>query len=101
MGKDNDMRLSGMLLPISALPSNYGIGCFSKEAYEFVDTLKNAGSPCGRFCHSDRPVTGIRRTSRSPLLPEIHILLIWRHWSRMAFWEDWNVKEQISGLEIP
>ena len=37
------MRESGILLPIFALPSKYGIGCFSKEAYEFVDQLKAAG----------------------------------------------------------
>ncbi len=37
------MRKSGILMPISSLPSKYGIGCFSKEAYEFVDFLKLAG----------------------------------------------------------
>ena len=31
------MRLSGVLLPVSALPSNYGIGDFGKEAYKFID----------------------------------------------------------------
>ena len=39
------MRECGMLLPIASLPSKYGIGCFSKEAYEFVDQLKE-----GIFC---------------------------------------------------
>ena len=37
------MRASGVLLPISSLPSAYGIGSFSKEAYEFVDQLKAGG----------------------------------------------------------
>ena len=37
------MRASGILLPIFSLPSEYGIGCFSKEAYEFVDFLKASG----------------------------------------------------------
>lgn len=36
-------RESGILLSIASLPSRYGIGCFSKEAYEFVDQLKEAG----------------------------------------------------------
>ena len=36
-------RTAGILLPISSLPSKYGIGCFSKAAYEFVDWLKEAG----------------------------------------------------------
>ncbi len=31
------MRLSGVLLPVSALPSDYGIGDFGKEAYKFID----------------------------------------------------------------
>ena len=37
------MRACGVLLPVSSLPSPYGIGCFSKEAYEFVDQLVQAG----------------------------------------------------------
>ena len=36
------MRRNGFLLPISSLPSKYGIGSFSKEAYEFVDILEKA-----------------------------------------------------------
>ncbi|MBF1050591.1 MAG: 4-alpha-glucanotransferase, partial [Peptostreptococcaceae bacterium] len=31
------MRLSGVLLPVSALPSDYGVGDFGKEAYKFID----------------------------------------------------------------
>ncbi len=40
------MRQCGVLLPVASLPSAYGIGCFSKEAYEFVDRLKEAGQSC-------------------------------------------------------
>ena len=36
-------RGAGILLPISSLPSPYGIGSLGKEAYEFVDRLKEAG----------------------------------------------------------
>ena len=36
-------RAAGILLPITSLPSKYGIGCFSKAAYDFVDWLKDAG----------------------------------------------------------
>ena len=39
-------RSAGILLPISSLPSPYGIGCFSQEAYDFVDWLKEAGQTC-------------------------------------------------------
>ena len=36
-------RAAGILLPITSLPSKYGIGCFSQSAYDFVDWLKEAG----------------------------------------------------------
>ena len=36
-------RYAGVLMPISSLPSRYGIGCFDKAAYEFVDWLERAG----------------------------------------------------------
>ena len=42
------MKTSGILLPIFSLPSDYGIGCFSKEAYKFVDFLEEAGQMCIR-----------------------------------------------------
>ena len=36
----------GILLPISSLPSKYGIGSFGKEAYEFVDFLADTHQKC-------------------------------------------------------
>ena len=36
------MRKSGILMHISSLPSDYGIGTMGKEAYKFVDFLKSA-----------------------------------------------------------
>ena len=36
-------RASGVLMPMSALPSPYGIGSMGKSAYQFVDFLKAAG----------------------------------------------------------
>ncbi|MBP3427722.1 MAG: 4-alpha-glucanotransferase [Clostridia bacterium] len=36
-------RAAGILLPITSLPSRYGVGCFSKSAYDFVDWLRDAG----------------------------------------------------------
>ncbi len=37
------MRESGILFPVFSLPSRYGIGSFSREAYEFVEFLEKAG----------------------------------------------------------
>ncbi len=39
-------RVSGILLAISSLPSEYGIGCFDSAAYRFVDWLCAAGQSC-------------------------------------------------------
>ena len=36
-------RTSGVLLPISSLPSPYGIGTLGEEAYQFVDFMKGCG----------------------------------------------------------
>ena len=37
---------SGILMPISSLPSEYGIGSFGKSAYAFVDFLKETKTKC-------------------------------------------------------
>ena len=50
-------RSSGVLLSVTSLPSKYGIGCFSKEAYDLVDWLVKAGQtwwqilPLGPTCY--------------------------------------------------
>lgn len=55
------MRSSGILLPISSLPGKYGIGTFGKEAYSFIDFLKNANQhywqilPLGPTTFGDSP----------------------------------------------
>lgn len=37
------MRESGILMHITSLPGPYGVGTMGKEAYAFIDFLKNAG----------------------------------------------------------
>lgn len=55
------MRRCGVLMPVSSLWSPYGIGAFSKEAYEFVDFLEKAGQglwqilPLGPTGYGDSP----------------------------------------------
>ena len=55
------MRASGILLPVASLSSKYGIGCFSKEAYDFIDVLRDSGQslwqilPLGPTGHGDSP----------------------------------------------
>lgn len=55
------MRTSGILLPVSSLPSDYGIGTLGKEAYSFIDFLNSAKQhywqilPLGHTGYSDSP----------------------------------------------
>lgn len=55
------MRSSGILLHISSLPSEYGIGTLGKGAYEFVDYLSDCGLgywqvlPIGPTGYGDSP----------------------------------------------
>lgn len=71
------MRASGVLMPVSSIPSDYGIGCFSKEAYEFVDQLAEAGQKYWQILPLGPPDTGILRISPVLLLRGIRILSIW------------------------
>ena len=65
-------RSAGILLPISSLPSPYGIGCFSQEAYDFVDWLKEAGQtywqilPLGVTSYGDSPYQSFSAFAGNP-----------------------------------
>ncbi|WP_289804335.1 4-alpha-glucanotransferase, partial [Dubosiella newyorkensis] len=37
------MRKNGILLPITSLPSPWGVGTLGKEAYSFVNFLNGSG----------------------------------------------------------
>ena len=37
------MRKSGILMHITSLPGNYGIGTMGKSAFDFVDFLEKSG----------------------------------------------------------
>ena len=66
------MRASGILLPVSSLPSRFGIGCFSAEAYEFVDQLVRAGQrywqilPLGPTGYGDSPYQSFSTFAGNP-----------------------------------
>lgn len=65
-------RSAGILLPISSLPSEYGIGCFDDEAYKFVDFLKSAGQsywqilPLGPTSYGDSPYQSFSAYAGNP-----------------------------------
>ena len=75
MAKKNkkQTRACGVLLPIFSLPSEYGIGTFSKEAYEFVDFLKESGQSYWQILPLVQQVMGIHLISLFLRLPVIHI----------------------------
>ena len=69
---ENMKRASGILLPVSSLPSPYGIGTFSREAYEFVDFLAAAGQtywqilPLGPTGYGDSPYQSFSTFAGNP-----------------------------------
>ncbi len=66
------MRSCGVLLPVSSLPSEYGIGCFDEAAYAFVDKLKAAGQkywqvlPFGHTSYGDSPYQSFSTFAGNP-----------------------------------
>ena len=75
------MRTSGVLLPVASLPSKYGIGAFSKEAYEFVDTLEKAGQsywqilPLGPTGYGDSPYQSFSTFAGNPYFIDLEKLI--------------------------
>lgn len=71
------MRNCGILLPIFSLPSKYGIGTFSKEAYKFVDFLKAAGQdywqilPLGPTGYGDSPYQSFSTFAGNPYFIDV------------------------------
>ncbi len=75
------MRASGVLLPISSIPSNYGIGCFSKEAYAFVDQLVRGGQkywqilPLGPTGYGDSPYQSFSTFAGNPYFIDLEVFI--------------------------
>ncbi len=74
-------RAAGILLPITSLPSNYGIGCFSKSAYDFIDWLKKAGQtywqilPIGPTSYGDSPYQSFSTFAGNPYFINLEALI--------------------------
>lgn len=70
-----------MLLPVASLPSKYGIGAFSKEAYEFIDFLKEAGQqywqilPLGPTGYGDSPYQSFSAFAGNPYFIDLEKLV--------------------------
>ena len=74
-------RSSGILLPISSLPSKYGIGTFGKAAYEYADFLKAAGQkywqllPLGPTGYADSPYASFSTFAGNPYFIDLEMLI--------------------------
>lgn len=74
-------RRCGVLLPVASLPSRYGIGCFSQEAYEFVDFLSEAGQsywqilPLGQTGYGDSPYQSFSTFAGNPYFVDPQMLI--------------------------
>ena len=74
-------RRCGVLLPVASLPSRYGIGCFSKEAYEFVDFLADSGQtywqilPLGQTGYGDSPYQSFSTFAGNPYFVDPQALI--------------------------
>ena len=73
-------RSSGILLPISALPSPHGIGALGREAYAFADFLRSAGQkywqllPLGPTSYGDSPYQSFSTFAGNPYFIDLDLL---------------------------
>lgn len=74
------VRSAGILLPVSALPSPYGIGTFGKAAFDFVDFLDKTGVsywqvlPLGPTGYGDSPYQSFSAFAGSPYYVDLDLL---------------------------
>lgn len=74
-------RGAGILMPVSSLPSNYGIGTFGQAAYDFADDLYSAGQsywqvlPLGPTSFGDSPYQSFSAFAGNPYFIDLDILI--------------------------
>lgn len=74
-------RGSGILLPISALPSNYGIGTLGNESFVFIDFIERIGCkywqvlPIGPTSFGDSPYQSLSALAGNPYFIDLDLLI--------------------------
>jgi len=74
-------RSAGILLPISSLPSPYGIGTMGKAAYDFIDFLAEAKQswwqilPAGPTSYGDSPYQSFSTYAGNPYFIDLDLLM--------------------------
>lgn len=91
-------RGAGLLMPVSSLPSPYGIGTFGKSAYEFVDLLVRARQkywqvlPIGPTSYGDSPYQSFSAFAGNPYFIDLDTLveekLLTKEEIDACFWGD-------------
>ena len=94
-------RSAGILMPVSSLPSPYGIGSFGKSAYDFVDNLVKARQkfwqvlPLGPTSFGDSPYASFSAFAGNPYFIDLDMLveegLLERDYVNRFMW---NMEEQ-------
>ena len=75
------MRESGILMHITSLPGNYGVGTLGKQAFAFVDFLKEAGQsywqmlPLTPTGYGDSPYQSCSSFAGNPYLIDLDVLV--------------------------
>ena len=75
------MREQGILMPVSSIPSKYGMGTFGRESYEFVDFLKKAGQklwqilPLGPVGYGASPYQSFSTFAGNPYYIDLEFLI--------------------------
>ena len=71
---------SGILMPVSSLPSAYGIGSFGKSAFDFVDFLSETKTKCWQVLplnptsYGDSPYQSPAAVAGNPYFIDLEIL---------------------------
>ena len=88
------MRKAGILMPISSLPSPYGIGTMGSEARKFVDFLARGGQSCWQLLpicptsYGDSPYQSFSSYAGNPYFIDLDLLA----------WEGLLEKEEYQNL---
>ena len=89
-------RSCGVLMPMSSLPSPYGIGTMGKSAYDFVDFLRRSSQrywqllPLGPTSYGDSPYASFSSFAGNPYYIDLDLLirdgLLYRSEVSSVFW---------------
>lgn len=81
MSKTKFKRNAGILMPVSSLPSPYGIGTFGKDAYDFVNFVRDCNHkfwqvlPLGPTTYGDSPYQSYSAFAGNPYFVDLDMLI--------------------------